>query len=105
MGRTREEIRMNYQKTLRQADALENLAYRIEAISKQSMGDAVQRIGGSWHGDSGENYAAKGQKLVKITGQHGRELLQAAETLRRNANNTYRAELFIIELAERRTYR
>ena len=100
----RNEIWLNYQRTLRQAEELETLGNRLKTLADQNAQSALEGIKGAWSGERSEDYCRKGQRMSLLLRQHGSQLLQAAGILRRTAVNTYQAEQKIIEIAERRKY-
>lgn len=101
----REEIQLNYRKTLRQADELERMAVQLISLSEREGENAVQGIQNAWHGDNAAYYCRKGERLILRIKQHGETLKRTAQVLRRAAKNTYSAEMRSIEIAERRKYR
>lgn len=98
------QLRINYQKTLNQAKDLERLAEQMMALSNDKIEGDMEALECSWAGESGSLYVRKGRRLNSLIYQHAKSLQQTALVLKRNAENTYRAELRIIELAERRWF-
>lgn len=101
----RDEIRLNYKKTLKQAEDLEKMAQRIQKYAKQAEEGAVAGIRNAWEGENASDYCRKGQRISMLIRQHGRSLQETAAVLRRTAVNTYRAEMRSIEIADRRKYK
>lgn len=104
MEQTRQQIQLNYQKTLQQASELERLANQIDTIVSSEIDEVMKNISDAWKGDSGSTYCTKGNRLNVVIKQHSRDLRNAANILKRTAENTYRAELLSIEIAEKRRY-
>lgn len=102
MVKTRQQIQLNYQKTLQQAEELEGLADQVDSLADQEIDQSVKRISSAWKGEKGELYCRKGNRMNLIIKQHGKNLRDAAKVLRNAAVNTYRAEMLSVEIAEKR---
>lgn len=100
--KNKEEIRLNYRKTLKQADELEEMARQLAFLAMQKSENAVQNIQKSWNGESAKDYYRKGQRITLLMKQHSDSLMKTASILRKTANNTYHAEMKSIEIAEKR---
>ena len=99
---SRQEILLNYQKTISQAERLEELANEINCMADGDLEEVLCTLSDAWKGEDGNDFRNKGNQLIRLTRVHGRSLQKTADVLRRNAENTYRAELRMIELAEKR---
>lgn len=98
----RNEIRLNYNKMLSQARRLEELANEINCMTDGDLEQMMCTLSDAWKGEDGKDFRNKGNQLIRLTRVHGKSLQKTADVLRRNAENTYRAELRMIELAEKR---
>lgn len=102
VAQSRHQIQLNYRKTLQQASALEELADKIDGLKRGTIDESMGSIASSWKGDTADKYNKKGNRLGELVKYHSGELRRTANTLRRTAENTYRAELWVLELAEKR---
>ena len=98
----KEYIRLNYQKVLRQADELENIARQLSSLSAQEGENAVRRMHHAWDADTAAGFIRKGLRLTLLMKQHSDVLQKTALVLRSTAKNAYDAELKSIEIAKRR---
>lgn len=101
----RDEIQLNYKKTLRQADELERMAQRMKALVAQAEEGTSSGIRSVWEGECAADYCRKGQRIAMLMRQHSNSLMETAAVLRRAAVNTYRAEMRSLEITGKRTYR
>lgn len=99
---TRQEIQLNYHKTIVQANDLEELADCMDAMRTGTLDESLGSIAATWKGDTANKYHTKGARLSEKIKAHSNELRQTARVLRNAAENTYRAELRVLELAEKR---
>ena len=102
MALTRQEIQINFEKTIQQAKELENLANQIDRLCTGRVDDAMGHITATWKGETAEDYHKKCSRLSGNIKGHSSELRKTANVLRNAAENTYRAELLVLELAEKR---
>lgn len=98
------EIQLNYRRTLKQADELEEMARQLASLAVHKGENAVQNIQQSWNGESANSYYRKGQRITLLMKQQSDSLMKTASVLRKAANNTYYAEMKSIEIAEKRRY-
>ena len=92
------QIWINYQKTLQQAEKLEKLAVQMRELSTKEIGENLQEIDAAWNGESGEIYCQKGRRINSIIYQRSKKLSEAARVLRNNAAKLYRAEQAAINI-------
>lgn len=99
-----DEIRLNYQRTLKQAEYLESLAHEISLLSEETE-SVLQDFSVLWKGESGKAYEQKGWRLNSRVSERGKELRKLAQHLRAAAYSTYMAELKSAEIAKKRFYK
>jgi len=87
---------------MQQANDLEDLADRIDTLRIGTVDESLGNIASTWKGDTADKYHNKGARLSEKIKAHSSELRQTARVLRNAAENTYRAELRVLELAEKR---
>lgn len=97
------QIWMNYQRTIQQADALDRLAAQMKNISSQEIEACMQGLAAAWAGEYGELYCRKGNRLNAIILQRSQKLSEAAKILRNNAEKMYHAERSAICLVLKET--
>ena len=101
---SRYQIQIHYQNALRQAAKLEQLADQLRTVADRKFAGAMEAVQTSWSGENAESFLLKGTRLKEKTIKTSNELRSAASSVRRIAENTYRAEMRALELANRRTY-
>jgi len=95
---------LSYQAALSKARSLEAAARSVETLRKNNLVNTLEALKGDWTGARANEYIRKAtaidtdmQKLVK-------QINDAAESIRRIAENTRRAELRAITIGQNRTY-
>lgn len=101
--KTAYSIYLDYQKALRDAAALEHTAGDIRK-EKNRMAARRNDIAAEWAGEASDEFVDKLIETEERLGTLEREVLKAAEIIRRTAASAYRAEKKAIDLASRRTY-
>lgn len=104
MAKSEYMIKMDFKNAMNQADKLEDAARDIEKTAKTDLAECMKRIGKSWKGESANAYRQKGQKVAEKLIAIAKKLHKTAETIREIAENTYRAEMKALELANKRKY-
>lgn len=101
MGVMQDEIRFNYHKTMKQAEDLENLARRLNALVSRDIQDGINDIAASWNGETGDDYVKKGERLKQKMAMNAKNLDFAASALKTIAITTYQAEMRAVSLFEK----
>lgn len=97
-------ITLNYQRSLSQAQKLEELAEKVNQIGNTRIDNAKAAQAEGWKGDNANVLRNKtGQLQVKIQNT-AKSLKNTASTIRKVAKNTYDAEMRAWEIAHRRDY-
>lgn len=97
MGKTSEQIYIDYQAVRQKADRLEELANEIRSVTEQELsGFSSNR--GMWSGDSGDAYRQKLTRLECNLYKRANELQKTANALRSAAERQYRLERAWAEL-------
>lgn len=105
MAKSESEIRLNYNRAVRQADSLEQLSRNLKSLANNDMSGSISEIAGSWTGENSNSYRGKYEQLkAKVLATAGK-LENTATTIRRIAQNTYNAEMRALRIAQERAYR
>ena len=102
---SRMTIRMNFQRSLQQADRLEELAEQIRKVGNTKVRNAMTAEAAAWKGDNEALLHTKSGKLQEKVMATAKSLKNVAGTIRTIAKNTYDAEMRAWEISHRRTYR
>ncbi len=97
MGKTSDQIYINYQAVLQKADRLEELAGEIRSVTEQELSCFFSNRN-IWSGDSGDIYRQKLTKLESNLHKRAKELQNTANAVRSAAERQYRLERALAEL-------
>lgn len=98
------EIEMDLRAARNQAKKIEEIANGLSRISKSEYSNILRQIKNAWKGENGQDFVIRSSGLSGRMDTTVRELKQAADTIRRMAQNTYNAEMRAWEIAHRRDY-
>lgn len=104
MAKSAFEIQMDYNKAVRQADSLLELARELENTSKRDFQSCISEISRSWTGENSNSYQSKCRQLQSKIETSAAQLRRTAETIKKIARNTYNAEMAALRLARLRKY-
>ena len=104
MAKTLGMIRMEYNKAMKQAEKLDQIAADLKRVADQRFTPSLSQINKAWKSDASVKFIRKGNKLAREILARARELEKAAETVRTIAKNTYNAEMRARQIAKDRTY-
>lgn len=93
-------IQLNYQKAIRQANQLEDLANDLRNIANRNVDDALDQVAANWKGDSANMFLQKGNKAKNDLIASAKQLSNTAKAIRKAAENVRRAELEAKRIAE-----
>ncbi|MBQ8982069.1 MAG: WXG100 family type VII secretion target [Lachnospiraceae bacterium] len=102
MATTRYSIQMNYSNAIKRAEQLENIAKELDTMAKNKLDSTLQSISASWKSESANRYLKKGHTLEDRITQTAKELRNTAKTIRNTATRIRNADLYALELAEKR---
>lgn len=105
MAKTLNSIRMDFQKTINQAEKLEQTAKCIKQIADQDLSSCMREVSSGWQGENARIFVGKGQRAVENLRSIESELKNTASTIRTLAQNTYNAEKNALEIAKQRKYK
>lgn len=95
---SRHSIEMDFDRAMRQADQIDNLAELLRNTNKNYVG-TLQNINAGWKGENANEYIRKGYQLQSKINSTYLELTGIASDIRRIARRVYEAELRALELA------
>lgn len=104
MAKSAYSIMIDYQKAIKQAETLENIAKSIMTYGRKvtTCKDSISSV---WKGESPTQYLVKlgivSDNLEIVT----KNIINTADTIRRIAKRTYDTEMASLELAKKRTYK
>ena len=104
MAKTLGMIRMEYDKAMKQAEKLDQIAADLRRVADQRFTPSLSRINRAWKSDSSVKFVRKGNKLAEEIRTRAKEIEKAAKTVRTIARNTYNAEMRARQIAKERTY-
>lgn len=100
--KTRAQINFNYRQAISQASNLENIAARLDNVSKRDLERSVRNLANGWKGANAASFINKEETLQsKITGT-ARSVRDVASDIRRVAKMIYDAEMAALQIAETR---
>ena len=85
-------IVFNYGKAMRQAERLQEIARKVQAVGDGDMEVALANVNRSWNGENASEFIKKGHKLAEDTKAMGKDLEKIAETIREIARQIEAAE-------------
>ncbi|MCI5934780.1 MAG: WXG100 family type VII secretion target [Lachnospiraceae bacterium] len=97
-------IELNYQKTIDQAAALEEVASNLSKLSDEDMNKMIKEIGAAWEGDNATAYVGKVGILQGNVKKTSDKIKTTAATIRQMAENIRQTELENLRIAMERTY-
>lgn len=93
-------INFNYQKAMRQAAQLEDLANQLKRIANSDVDSALDQVAGSWKGDSANIFLQKGNKAKNDLIQSAKQLQNTANAIKSAARTLRNAEIRAKQIAD-----
>lgn len=94
-------IYMNYNKAMKQANRLEELANELRGLANNDVDDTLSHLSSQWKGDNANTYVRKGYELQKNLLATAKKMTDTATAIRTAAKRTRASEIAAIELAEK----
>lgn len=85
-------IRFEYQRAMRAAQQLEEIAGNLEKSAKSRLNTTIDNIHSSWEGENANSFQNKGRQLSEKLEKSIKDLRQTAETIRTIAQNMRNTE-------------
>lgn len=95
-------IEFNYEKALRQAGELDDIAVRLENLSNKSFQGLMQDLSGAWQSDHSKEYIDKCNKVAGDIVTTSDNLTRIAQAIRNVAEVIHEAELEAWRIAHER---
>lgn len=98
------KLKINFEKALKQAEELENIAKEIENVAKVDLEDSFNSISRNWTGENSNNYIKKGAKVKEDIKKTAKNLNETAEAIREIVRRDKEAEEAAERIAQERSY-
>lgn len=102
MARSLHAIEMDFDRALRQARQLDEVAQNMENLVSKKMEDTFHVLGQNWTGDNSLKYIGKGKQLETKISKTAKDITQVADAIREIARNVYEAEMEAWRIAHER---
>lgn len=97
-------IDIDFAKAMSVANSLDEIANRIDQVTKVRFDGSMQVVSGSWQGPNADIYLRKGENLKNDIVDDAREYRIIAADLREAAKKIYEAEMASAGIATTRDY-
>lgn len=104
MAKTMYAIEIDFANAVRQADELDRVAQDLSTLVDRQFHPCLQGISASWRGENATAFCRKGNAIGQNIARSVSDLRNAAETIRKIAQNIYNAEKTNYEIAQMRSY-
>lgn len=101
MAKTKYSVTVAYGRAKAQADNIDKIAGRVDQ-QRIKISEAKNRLSGCWTGTNANTYRAKMGDRENELSRIVSDLRNIARTIRSVAENTYRADMKAVELAQKR---
>lgn len=95
-----EGIEFDYSRAMLQANRLEEIAANIMNMSDRELENALQELRYGWEGDASQLYIQKGMELKTKIDSISKNLVDAAQTIRRIARRLHDAEMAAVSILQ-----
>lgn len=102
---TRTEIIFNYNRAMKEAERLENLAKKLNRIADRDMESAIGTLKNAWNSDYSGQYYKKAYTVEESIKKSAANLSAIANSIRKIAEITKNSELRALETAKNRSYK
>lgn len=99
VGRTKEEIEIDFYRAISSAQELESIADELMKIAGTHTDGAVQTLKNSWRGGNGEDFVKKAEVLSGDMYETAEDIIKVAKNIRSTADIVYRAEKAAVYLS------
>ena len=98
------EISMDYNRAIAMTDELTELRESFRQISQDQMMQLLSLLSSSWKGENADLFIRKLGTYIEGRSEVNTKLEQTIESIRRHAENVYRAEMEALRIAQERKY-
>lgn len=102
--KTLNQIKFDFQQANRQADALDEIAGRLDDLANKKVAAAREELPAYWEGVSAVAFQSKQMDLEEEIRSSATKLRGEADKVRKVAKIIYDAEMHAYDIATRRTY-
>ena len=95
-------IKFNYDKAIKQADQLIDIAKEIKKSANSKMEPSIQTIDKNWDGESSKKFVNKSKKLQSNIVESAGSIEAVAASIKTMAKNIYDAEMEALRIARER---
>lgn len=95
-------IAFNYEKAIKQADELLDIAKDVRKVAKDKMEPSIQTIDKNWDGDSSKKFVTKSNQLKEKVVDSADDIQKIAGAIKEMAKKIYDAEMEAIRVAKER---
>lgn len=99
MAKSAFEIKMDYNRAIRQANELDSIARELRNTANNELQDCVADISHNWTGENSNAYVQKCNVLKSNIVSTAKKIEKTADTIRLIAKKIYDAEMFALRLA------
>ena len=97
-----DKIKMNFQKAIKDAEDLENLAARLDSVANVMMEDSLDRTRGAWKGTNADLFIGKTRQIQEDVKAMADKVRREANGVRTKAQEIYDTEMRNYEIAMKR---
>jgi uncharacterized protein YukE len=102
--KSEEKISMDYNRTIKMADELIELAFKFRNLTKEEAMSQLNTLGSNWKGENAEHFVRKAAGYLQMASESADQLEDLARAIKTNAQNVYNAEMHALRLAQQRSY-
>ena len=99
---SRYQIQMDFNRTKQKAQELDNIANQLARLAGTNFQNTLTALNSDWKGDNATAYIANGYALIENMTDTVGKLRNAANSIRKIAQNIYNAEMEALRIAEER---
>lgn len=97
---TKYSIQMDFNKAKRQAQELDDIAYRLDKTANKNLSDSLNALNGDWKGENADKYIKKGFILKEDINETAKSIHKVAALIRTVAKEIYDTEMKNLRIVE-----
>lgn len=102
--KSKHSIEFDFQKALREAEELEQIAGEMRRMAENELQPSLQTLSAAWKGEAASGYLSKGGILKEKILRSAADLDSTASAIRNVARRIYKAEMRAYRIAVERNY-
>lgn len=95
-------IAFNYNKAIKQADELLDIASDIRKVANDKLETSIQTVDKNWDGENSKKFISKSKKLKEKVTDSADDIQAIAASIKKMAKQIYDAEMEAIRIAKER---